>query len=213
LARGIRRLPRQERAKWTVDAILQAAAEVIDSVGWADASTNRIAERAGVSIGSLYQYFGNKQAILDSLLERHYRDIHAIVERNLIAIADPELPLLEGLRRLFEDLVELHRNDPVVARVLSTAVPHHTTAPDGEQQSGHDHGQLVKLLASRPDVTVPDLATAARIVEITIGSLTRWMVHEAPPSTDLDRFIDQAASMVAGYLGGRQAISNESPGH
>jgi AcrR family transcriptional regulator len=197
---GLRRLPRQERARWTVDAILQAAAEVIDERGWANASTNRIAERAGVSIGSLYQYFDNKEAILSSLFERHHRQIHEVVERNLVALADPELPLAAGLKALFRDLVVLHRADPVVARVLSTATPHPTDHTDHEAHPGHDHRALVRLLAARPDVAVSDLATAARIVEITVGALTRWMVHEAPDSTDLNRFIDESVRMVAGYL-------------
>jgi AcrR family transcriptional regulator len=165
-----------------------------------------------VSIGSLYQYFDNKEAILSSLFEEHHRQIHEVVERNLIALTHPELSLAEGLKALFDDLVEVHRADPVVARVLSTAAPHPTVHSDRGPHPGHDHEGLVALLASRPDVAVSDLAIAARIVEITVGSLTRWMVHEAPPSTDLDRFIGESVRMVSTYLcGGTPTRGHDAP--
>jgi AcrR family transcriptional regulator len=181
-----------------VAAILEAAAEVIDDVGWSRASTNRIAERAGVSVGSLYQYFPNKESILHSLLEKHHRDIHEVVEQALEQLTDPRLSVADGLRCLFDDLIRLHHEDPVVSRVLSTAVP---LEPDpSAQHPGHDHDALVRLLAGRPDVDVSDLATAARIVEISVGALTKWMVHEAPAGTNLDAFVDHSVAMIAGYL-------------
>lgn len=194
-----RRRPQQERARFTVAAILEAAADVIDNVGWSRASTNRIAERAGVSIGSLYQYFPNKEAILASLYDSHHHDIHAVVARNLEEIASAKVGIADGIRGLFEDLIRLHREDPVLSRVLSTAVPV-VQATHGPQTPGHDHEALVHLLAARPDVQVADFATAARIIEITIGALTRWMVHEAPESTDLETYVDECVAMVAGYL-------------
>src|ERR1700727_158166 len=66
-----RKAAKQARAQATVDAIVEAAAQVFESLGYAAATTNRIAERAGVSIGSLYQYFPNKDAILVALARRH----------------------------------------------------------------------------------------------------------------------------------------------
>jgi len=66
-----RKTPRQERSRLTVDAILMAAAHILKTEGPERATTNRIAEKAGVSIGSLYQYFPNKEAIVALLRERH----------------------------------------------------------------------------------------------------------------------------------------------
>ena len=66
-----RKEPRHERARATVDAILMAAAHILRTEGSEAATTNRIAELAGVSIGSLYQYFPNKQAVVGALRERH----------------------------------------------------------------------------------------------------------------------------------------------
>ena len=69
-----RKLPQQDRYFRTVEAILTATAHILTKKGYASLSTNRIAERAGVSIGSLYQYFPNKEAIIKALRENHVND-------------------------------------------------------------------------------------------------------------------------------------------
>jgi AcrR family transcriptional regulator len=66
-----RKLPKQSRSGATFEAVLEAAAQIFERRGYAAGTTNRIAERAGVSIGSLYQYFPNKDAILVALVHRH----------------------------------------------------------------------------------------------------------------------------------------------
>ncbi|WP_439029975.1 TetR/AcrR family transcriptional regulator [Gordonia terrae] len=66
----MRKTPRQQRSSFTVETILEAAAQLLDTEG-AAMTTNGIAERAGVSVGSIYQYFGDKQAIFDELARRH----------------------------------------------------------------------------------------------------------------------------------------------
>ncbi|MFE0751677.1 TetR/AcrR family transcriptional regulator [Gordonia sp. NPDC058843] len=66
----MRKRPRQQRSSFTVDMILEATTQLLDTEG-AEMTTNRIAEKAGVSVGSIYQYFGDKQAIFDELASRH----------------------------------------------------------------------------------------------------------------------------------------------
>lgn len=200
-----RRRPRQERARFTVEAILEAAAVVIDEIGWTRASTNRIAERAGVSIGSLYQYFPNKEAILARLFEQHRREVNEVVREALVVLGQLELPLEAVLRKLFEDLVGLHRRDPVLARVLSTGVPLNSPGVSGSGDPDNDHRELVKLLARRPELRVNNITEAARVLEISVEALTRWMVHQAPPDTDLDAVVDESVAMLAGYLCGSTA--------
>jgi AcrR family transcriptional regulator len=91
-----RRAPRQERARSTVDAILEATARIVDEVGLGEATTTRIARVAGVSIGSLYQYFPGKEAIFGALIDHAAEADIARVERAVDEAAD--LPLDEGLR-------------------------------------------------------------------------------------------------------------------
>jgi AcrR family transcriptional regulator len=76
-----RKQPRQSRSRDTVAAVLKAAAQVFTSRGYAATTTNHIAERAGVSIGSLYEYFPNKDALLVALMEQHIEEGEAILGR------------------------------------------------------------------------------------------------------------------------------------
>src|SRR6188768_515402 len=85
-----RRQPRQARSRDTVDALLEAAARVFRREGFR-ATTNRVAAEAGVSIGSLYEYFPNKQALLAALAERHVASAEAEVGAALVETALPTL--------------------------------------------------------------------------------------------------------------------------
>ena len=110
-----RRKPRQVRAELTRDRILTAAAHVFSEHGYAAGTTNRIADQARVSIGSLYQYFPNKDAILAELLVRH-------IDRGRWEQAD-HLDLSPGsletvVRALVRDAVDAHRDDPKLLRIM-----------------------------------------------------------------------------------------------
>jgi AcrR family transcriptional regulator len=76
-----RKIPSQERSRKTMAAIYEAAAQVFSSAGYAEATTEQIAERAGVSIGSLYNYFSGKEAILNGLWERYVDEITVIIQK------------------------------------------------------------------------------------------------------------------------------------
>ena len=84
-----RRRPRQARAQATVDAIIQATARVLVEDGYDRASTNRIAQAAGVSIGSLYQYFPSKEALVAALVETHVDRMMEAVTRILDTDTEP----------------------------------------------------------------------------------------------------------------------------
>ncbi len=118
-----RKQPRQERARQTVDAILEAAAQVFERQGYAAGTTNRIAERAGISIGSLYQYFPSKDAILVAIVERHIDEGAAALGPVLAELeADPPPPGV-AFRRLMQGMLELHRHRPDLHRVLFEEAP------------------------------------------------------------------------------------------
>lgn len=112
-----RRQPAQRRARDTVDTLLEAAAQVFAREGLA-ATTNRIAERAGYSVGTLYQYFPDNHALLDRLAERHVRDARERLDAVLAELRAGEPPFEATVRALVTVALELHRDRPVLHDLL-----------------------------------------------------------------------------------------------
>ncbi|MFT5583143.1 MAG: AcrR family transcriptional regulator [Cognaticolwellia sp.] len=111
-----RRTPRQQRSHDTVDVILQATAQVLAEWGYAKSSTNRIAKRAGVSVGSLYQYFPNKDALFHALIERHVSAQNASFSQlfSLSMGSTPQVLIQQAVRAL----VASHRVQPELHMLL-----------------------------------------------------------------------------------------------
>src|SRR5580700_3154791 len=89
-----RKSPRQARSEATVDAVLEATARVLVKVGYDRASTNRIAAEAGVSVGSLYQYFPSKEALVAALVDRHMTEMVGLFEHHFEALSAAPLPVV-----------------------------------------------------------------------------------------------------------------------
>jgi AcrR family transcriptional regulator len=114
---SIRKIPQQSRSQQTVDAILDAAAALFAQVGYEAATTNAIAEQAGIAIGTLYRYYPDKEAVLKALAERYYEQQRALFDR--VFIADMKyLPLPVILDRLVDPFLDLYRQYPVYAHIL-----------------------------------------------------------------------------------------------
>jgi AcrR family transcriptional regulator len=111
---AMRKTPRQARSRATVDAIVTAGARVLDTRGWSGFTTNEVASVAGVSIGSLYQYFPNKMALVDAIRRRHFDDVLTVLRR---AHGGQRLS-----RRLIEalvnDMISIHQDFPALHRTL-----------------------------------------------------------------------------------------------
>ncbi len=101
----------QARSRNTVEVILEAAARILAADGWAAFNTNAVARIAGVSIGSVYEYFANKEAILDVLLDRHLASGEAQIA-GLAGIASDALSLDEIVRLLVEGFIAVHQDNP-----------------------------------------------------------------------------------------------------
>lgn len=111
-----RKTPRQHRSSTTVEAILDAAARVLDRESLAGFNTNRVAEVAGVSVGSLYQYFPNKSALVAALIDRHQQALADAVERCVHESAAS--PLAEALAMLAGIAISHQYRTPVLAAAL-----------------------------------------------------------------------------------------------
>jgi AcrR family transcriptional regulator len=116
-----RKKPRQERSEATVDAILEATARVLCTTGYDRASTNRIALAAGVSIGSLYQYFPSKEALVAALADRHMAKMTSLVRAKLAELADA--PIAVGVRVMIQSMFDAHAVEPALHKVLIEQVP------------------------------------------------------------------------------------------
>jgi AcrR family transcriptional regulator len=117
-----RRQPRQRRARQTVEAILDAVVRILKREGFDAITTNHIAEIAGVSIGSLYQYFPDKSAIFVALHARHIEEIDRVVQKTLVEHASSSLE--ELLRALVDAMIGAHVHDPELFELLASEVPH-----------------------------------------------------------------------------------------
>ena len=115
-----RRVPRQYRARQTVEAVLAAVPLVLKRQGAGALTTNRIAEVAGVSIGSLYQYFPDKQSVFSALHQRHVEDVRAVLKRNIAAQRLSSFS--EFVANLVEELVDLHSVDTELHGLIRASV-------------------------------------------------------------------------------------------
>lgn len=112
-----RKSPLQSRSKVTVDVILEAAIRILESEGSLAMTTSRVAEVAGVSVGTLYQYFGNRDAILDALQDRELERATELLQSLLqggMPLSDRDLA-----RRVVEGLMKLYQAAPALHRVLA----------------------------------------------------------------------------------------------
>ncbi len=114
---NMRKVPQQPRSQQRVEQILDVAAELFVEVGYEAATTNAIAERAGISIGSLYRYFPDKVAILNAIARRYFGDLQALLDQ-LSGAEAQVLSLDDLLDGWIDPFVGLHREFPVYNQIL-----------------------------------------------------------------------------------------------
>ena len=116
-----RREPRQERSRQSVEMILEAVQRVVDRHGVEAVTTNRIAEAAGVSIGSLYQYFPDKKAIFAALHDRHVDDVRRVMARAETDCASASFK--DFTCQLVEGLADVHAKEAHLHEIVAIAAP------------------------------------------------------------------------------------------
>jgi AcrR family transcriptional regulator len=186
-----------------VQAIRHAAAEVFAQRGYARTTTNRIAERAGVSVGSLYQYFPDKDSLLASLLEQHHTEVRRAVGAALVRLADDATPLEHGLEQLLSNLVAIHQANPSLTRALSMAVLRESRLGNEPQHGAHEteqDRQVSTVLAARPDVRSGDHVAMAAVLSQTMAHLTRWLVHDPPPGVAHTVLLREVIQLLLAYV-------------
>jgi AcrR family transcriptional regulator len=194
----VRRRPKQRRARQTVDAVLDAVVRVLKRNGLNAVTTNRIAEVAGVSIGSVYQYFPDKRAIFVALHQRHVDEIDRMVETELVEHAASSLD--ELVRAMVEGMIEAHATDPELHELLLTEVPHRA---DGTRDFAvRLHGAFRLAIASRHNElkTPRDLDTIVFVVTHMVEALCHGAVLRRPPGLSLEDAKEEVVRAVLAYL-------------
>lgn len=167
-----RRKPAQERSRSTTEAILQATAQILPKVGFEAASTNRIAEIAGVSIGSLYQYFPNRDAIINALIEREVENHFRAASQQLLELKDaPKVDLVDGILETVLSLFEDRRD---LRAMLFQRMGRFSAVNRIEQVEDRFVEMLADVLARRKNETrIPDEKIGAFILSHAVMGVVR----------------------------------------
>ena len=199
-----RKIASQERSRATVDALVEATARILVKEGFDKASTNRIAEVAGTSVGSLYQYFPSKEALVAAVIERHQHEIMQTVRGELAEVLAQ--PLEKAVRKLVAVSVKAHRVDPKLHRVLAEQIPRVGKLEKLGTFNRENYALFRTYLEShRDELGVDDLELASFVCVTSIEALTHNAVlHYSKVLSDemMDALIDEGARLVTGYLKG-----------
>lgn len=198
-----RKLASQKRSRRTVEALLGATARILVREGFDKASTNRIAEVAGVSVGSLYQYFPSKEALVAALIDRHNQEVMRSVQDELAEAAN--YPMEQAVRKLVAAAVKAHRIDPKLHRVITEQIPRVGRLEKVETFNRENYALFRAYLESRRDeIRAVDLGLATFVCVTSIEALTHTAVlHQKLVSGEAtEALIDEATRLVVGYLAG-----------
>lgn len=196
-----RKSPTQARAKALVAAILDATAQVLVERGYAGTSTNLIAARAGVSIGSVYQYFPNKDSLISALRERHATDLYdtldnVLTRRNPQSLEEKLAAIVHGWMLAHQLAPDLHRvveqEFPFFERVHHDQIPIYRTIVERVRQLLEEH---------REQLLPKNLDLATWMVLQTIESLIHAATTTTPRPTYQPAAIEQQiVEMLNRYL-------------
>jgi len=199
-----RKIASQGRSRATVDALVDATARVLVKEGFDKASTNRIAEMAGVSVGSLYQYFPSKEALVAAVVERHQQRILQTVRAELAEVLAQ--PVEKAVRKLVAVAVKAHRVDPELHLVLAEQIPRVGRLENLEAFNRENFTLFRTYLENhRDELRVDDLELASFVCVTSIEALTHNAVlHHSKTLADqtMEALIDAGARLVTGYLTG-----------
>lgn len=198
-----RRTPRQPRSEATVEAILEASFQLLERDGVEGLTTNHIAERAGVSVGTLYQYFGGKQAILAALAQRR-----AEAARDRIAqlvIAGPEVG---AARLIVRTLATAFEGSPATRRALLDALLLH----EGEAVIMRHHQSFFATISGKAVLGFDLTPEAGFVLTHAVIGLLRAATVEQDLALDSERLEDELVRLMESYVLALSANKGSRPG-
>jgi AcrR family transcriptional regulator len=198
----VRRTPKQARAQDTVEIIFEATAQILRREGRAALNTNHIAECAGISVGTLYQYFPDKEAILVEIARRELEADHAAVMK---AISEPVEPGADLVRLAIRALIARFRRSREVRQIaMETLISegHGAELAASVQKAAQMIGQYEeRFLPGREDAVSP---TSLFVITRAISGVLRAASQEQSPLLDSAEFEDELVHLVRAYFDDRR---------
>ncbi len=194
-----RRKPTQTRARITVETIFEATARIIERDGAGAVHTNAIAERAGISVGTLYEYFPNKEAVLIAMARRQLAKDEQVIGNVLAEVLGrPGAPLV---RLVIQTLMKLFRTGPEVRRAIMTA---HISSGLGAEHA-RPVQEVAEILASRGDRILPERAepippSALFVLTRAVIGVLRAAFEEQSSLLGRPELEDELTALIESYL-------------
>jgi len=193
-----RRLPVQARSNQMVTDILRAAVRVLEREGAHRFTTIRVAQAAGISVGSLYQYFPNKQAILFRLQSDEWEKTGEAIDTIL---GDVTKPAAERLRSMVKTFFHSECEEAPLRLALDAAAASYHDAPQSRARSPRSQ-QIVSafIAAAAPHATAAQRRFAAGLVFMTTTAVGKQLSERSPKRGEIDALADAIAAMLSAYL-------------
>lgn len=196
----IRKHPVQERSAVTFEAIVEAAVQVLLRQGYRRFTTARVAAVAGVSVGSFYQYFPNKQALVRELIRRH---VAALAER-ICAAAPSSLTPAEALRAVVAAFIAAKRENAAFSAALREPMREFDKRDLVQEAAARVAAHLLPFLArAHPDLAAPRLRLMAGLLVAVIEAPVIEAMEHQPELLALPEFTEELTVLALGYLSRR----------
>lgn len=193
-----RKRPQQARSTELVAAILDAAVQVLAKEGAQRFTTARVAEKAGVSVGSLYQYFPNKAAILFRLQSDEWRQTTELLRGIL---QDAGKPPLERLRRLVHAFIRSECDEAAVRVALDDAAPLYRDAPEAREARASGARTVEAFMQEAlPDAPEATRALAGKLITTTLSVVGKQFSESPRTPAEIETYADAMADMLCAYL-------------
>jgi AcrR family transcriptional regulator len=200
-----RRTPRQARSARLVEAILQAAVRVLERDGAAAFTTIRVAERAGVSVGSLYQYFPNKESILFRLQQEEWAATGKLLDG---IFADARQGAAGRLRAALRAFFRSECAEAPLRLALGEAAPHYRDAPEAREHRERGLPRLLAMIgAAAPGLAPRRRAFAAELYLATMSSMGKHVSETVRTPAEVDAWAAAVADMFLAWLQAQSPVS------
>jgi AcrR family transcriptional regulator len=193
-----RKRPVQARSQATVAALFEASIQVLLSAGYRKLTTTRVAERAGVSVGTLYQYFPNRQALILSLIERYLEDLVGSIEHGCRALN--ERPLDELASGLVDTFIAAKSTRIRISRAMHEPLADFGDATLVRAAAARAAAFVAGNLQSCRDASFHDAHLLALLIVMACSSLLQTAIADQTRSLDMEALRVHMGAMVVGYL-------------